>query len=305
MTNATNNALVREPTVAEMAETEGQDTCTLNDATIEAVDSIEAAAQRAFNLAADNAESNLWKGVAFLALRLCGQQIKRTLTDGVYDAATDGYVFKQMLFDRAKAGGMIWRGTESDVAAIRNAKGNERKELLTAYVNAKGQKLVQGLESLRTYGFRLASYMRDNNAAAMVECARGGSPKDALERWSHLVASPFGATVSQLAHNLDAKLAPEKAAKAAASKAKREAAEAEAEAKETAEKGEATRAETRYGTNAPSVADIMGLVAALSDDAFADLYLRIANEATNRGMVVEVSVQDEAPAPLQIEAKAA
>lgn len=215
----------RPATAAEMAETN-----VLQSATEKYADTIQT---RAANLAIESigaAESSTYRAVTMLALNLCGEQIRAVLTDNNYDPQKDAWIFtRDILVPVARAGKMIWRGTETHAAAIMSATGkldrlagdalktaeSERNKLASEYVKLKhtgatgangkpvNVKLIDSLQTLKTYGTRLASFMRLNHAPVILECARAASVESAETMWNakvgELLSGQWGIMQSRLA----------------------------------------------------------------------------------------------------------
>ncbi|MCW2077970.1 UNVERIFIED_ORG: hypothetical protein M2193_000145 [Bradyrhizobium japonicum] len=295
----------RAATAQEMAETN-----VLQSATEKYADTIQT---RAADLAIKSlgaAESSTYNAVTMLALNLCGEQIRAVLTDNNYDPQKDAWIFtRDILVPVAKAGKMIWRGTESHAAAIMSATASfdrlsgdalkaaesERNKLASEYVKLKhtgatgsngkpvNVKLIDSLQTLRTYGTRLASFMRLNHAPVILECARAASVESAETMWNakvgELLSGQWGIMQSRLAEWHDMAKA-DKADKGGDDKAE---AKAEATAPESAE------AEAPAPlTESEKLAAIMAAVDTLSIDALMTLQAHINAK-------VGASVSAEAP----------
>ncbi|MBP1297075.1 MULTISPECIES: hypothetical protein [Bradyrhizobium] len=295
----------RAATAQEMAETN-----VLQSATEKYADTIQT---RAADLAIKSlgaAESSTYNAVTMLALNLCGEQIRAVLTDNNYDPQKDAWIFtRDILVPVAKAGKMIWRGTESHAAAIMSATASfdrlsgdalkaaesERNKLASEYVKLKhtgatgsngkpvNVKLIDSLQTLRTYGTRLASFMRLNHAPVILECARAASVESAETMWNakvgELLSGQWGIMQSRLAEWHDMAKA-DKADKGGA-----EGAEAKAEAKAP----ESAEAEAPAPlTESEKLAAIMAAVDTLSIDALMTLQAHINAK-------VGASVSAEAP----------
>jgi len=294
----------RAATAQEMAETN-----VLQSATEKYADTIQT---RAADLAIKSlgaAESSTYNAVTMLALNLCGEQIRAVLTDNNYDPQKDAWIFtRDILVPVAKAGKMIWRGTESHAAAIMSATASfdrlsgdalkaaesERNKLASEYVKLKhtgatgsngkpvNVKLIDSLQTLRTYGTRLASFMRLNHAPVILECARAASVESAETMWNakvgELLSGQWGIMQSRLAEWHDMAKA-DKADKGG------EGAEAKAEAKAP----ESAEAEAPAPlTESEKLAAIMAAVDTLSIDALMTLQAHINAK-------VGASVSAEAP----------
>jgi hypothetical protein len=299
------NETPRAPTAEEIAATN-----VIQSATEKYADTIQT---RAAALAIESlgaAESSTYKAVAMLGLNLCGEQIRAVLTDNNYDPAKDAWIFtRDILVPVAKAGKMIWRGTESHAAAIMalNAKlyraggdelkalESERNKLAAEYVKLKhtgesrngkpvNVKLIDSLSTLKTYGVRLAGFMRINYAPTILECAKAASVESAETMWngkvSELLSGQWGIMQSRLAEW------HEMAKGESSGKAKAEA-KAEATAPESAN---ATAEPAAELTESEKLAAIKAAIETLSIDAMMEL------QAFINGKVGE-SV-NSAPAPV-------
>ncbi|WLA44053.1 hypothetical protein QNJ95_22520 [Bradyrhizobium elkanii] len=309
----------RAATAQEMAETN-----VLQSATEKYADTIQT---RAADLAIKSlgaAESSTYNAVTMLALNLCGEQIRAVLTDNNYDPQKDAWIFtRDILVPVAKAGKMIWRGTESHAAAIMSATASfdrlsgdalkaaesERNKLASEYVKLKhtgatgangkpvNVKLIDSLQTLRTYGTRLASFMRLNHAPVILECARAASVESAETMWNakvgELLSGQWGIMQSRLAEWHDMAKA-DKADKSGA-----EGAEAKAEAKAP----ESAEAEAPAPlTESEKLAAIMAAVDTLSIDALMTLQAHInakvgANVAAEAPTAENVILLLPPPAP--------
>jgi hypothetical protein len=284
----------RPATAEEMAATN-----VLQSATEKHADTLQDRARNAVISALGEVDSTTHKAVSTLALMLCGEQIRALLTDQNYDPLKDGWIFtRDILVPLAKAGRMIYRGTEShagDIAAI-NAKmerlagdalkaaEKERNEKAAAYVKLKhtgatgsngkpvNTKLIDSLQTIRTYGTRLAGFMRLNHAAVIVECSRAASVESAETMWqtkvSEFMTAQWGVMQSRLAEWHDMAKSGEKAEKAAAKGA---------EKPETATAPESTGSAEPAAelTETEKLAAIMAAVDTLSIDALLTLQAAI------------------------------
>lgn len=230
----------RPATAAEIAETN-----VLQSATEKFADTIQSRSADRAIASLGAAETSTHSAVTMLALNLCGEQIRALLTDQNYDPQKDGWIFtRDILVPIAKAGRMIYRGTESHAAAIAALNGKldrlsgdalkaaetERNKLAAEYVKLKhtgevrngkpvNTKLIDSLQTLRTYGTRLASFMRLNHAPVIVECARAASIDSAETMWNAKVgealSAQWGVMQSRLAEWHDMAKGEERAAKVA------------------------------------------------------------------------------------------
>lgn len=230
----------RQPNAAEIAETN-----VLQSATEKFADTIQSRSADRAIASLGAAETSTHSAVTMLALNLCGEQIRALLTDQNYDPQKDGWIFtRDILVPIAKAGRMIYRGTESHAAAIAALNGKldrlsgdalkaaetERNKLAAEYVKLKhtgetrngkpvNTKLIDSLQTLRTYGTRLASFMRLNHAPVIVECARAASIDSAETMWNAKVgealSAQWGVMQSRLAEWHDMAKGEERAAKVA------------------------------------------------------------------------------------------
>ncbi|WP_316207440.1 hypothetical protein [Bradyrhizobium sp. SZCCHNR3118] len=277
----------RAPNAAEIAETN-----VLQSAAEKFSDTIQTrAAARAIESLGES-ESKTWSAVTMLALNLCGEQIRAVLTDDNYDPQKDNWIFtRDILVPVARAGKMIYRGTEDKAAAIMLATGkldrlsgdafkaaeSERNKLAAEYVKLRhtgemrngkpvNVKLIDSLSTLKTYGMRLAAFMRVNHKPVILECARAASVESAETMWnaqiSALLSAQWGIMQSRLAefHEMSKADSSDKPAKAKAEKA--EAPEAgDTEAQEPA----------RELTESEKLAAILAAVDTLSIDALMTL----------------------------------
>lgn len=280
----------RAATAAEIAETN-----VLQSATEKYADTIQTRAASLAIASLGAAETSTHSAVTMLALNLCGEQIRAILTDQNYDPQKDAWIFtRDILVPIAKAGRMIWRGTESHAAAIMalNAKldrlsgdalkaaESERNKLAAEYVKLKhtgevrngkpvNVKLIDSLQTLRTYGTRLAGFMRLNHAPVILECAKAASVESAETMWNAKVAEclsgQWGVMQSRLAEWHEMAKSGEKAEKA---KDKGETATAPESANATAEPA----AEL---TESEKLAAIIAAVDTLSIDALMTLQAHI------------------------------
>lgn len=281
----------RAPTAEEIAATN-----VLQSATEKFADTIQTRSATLAIASLGAAESSTHSAVSMLALNLCGEQIRALLTDQNYDPQKDGWIFtRDILVPVAKAGRMIYRGTESHAAAIAaiNTKldrlsgdalktaETERNKLAAEYVKLKhtgetrngkpvNTKLIDSLQTLRTYGTRLAAFMRLNHAPVIVECARAASVESAETMWNAKVgeslSAQWGVMQSRLAEWHDMAKSGEKAEKAAKSD-KGETATAPESATSQEPAGELTETE--------KLAAIIAAVDTLSIDALMTLQAHI------------------------------
>ncbi|WFU52264.1 hypothetical protein QA639_21385 [Bradyrhizobium pachyrhizi] len=309
----------RAATAQEMAETN-----VLQSANEKFSDTIQT---RAADLAIKSlgaAESSTYDAVAMLALNLCGEQIRALLTDNNYDPQKDAWIFtRDILVNVARAGKMIWRGTESHAAAIIAANGkldrltgdalraaeSERNKLASEYVKLKhtgatgangkpvNVKLIDSLQTLRTYGTRLAGFMRLNHAPVIMECARAASVESAETMWKakvgELLSSQWGIMQSRLAewHEMSK----------ADSSGKAEGDKPEAKAEATAPESAGAEAPAPL-TESEKLAAIMAAVDTLSIDALMTLQAHInakvgANVAAEAPTAENVILLLPPPAP--------
>jgi hypothetical protein len=279
----------RAPTAEEIAATN-----VLQSATEKFADTIQTRSATLAIASLGAAETSTHSAVSMLALNLCGEQIRALLTDQNYDPQKDGWIFtRDILVPVAKAGRMIYRGTEDKAGAIAalNAKldrlsgdalktaESERNKLAAEYVKLKhtgevkngkpvNTKLIDSLQTLRTYGTRLAAFMRLNHAPVIVECARAASVESAETMWNTKVgealSAQWGVMQSRLAEWHDM-------AKAETSAKEKPEAKAEATAPESATSqepaGELTETE--------KLAAIIAAVDTLSIDALMTLQAHI------------------------------
>jgi hypothetical protein len=331
MTTAANET--RKPTAEEIAATN-----VLQSATEKYADTIQTRAADLAIASLGAAETSTHSAVTMLALNLCGEQIRSLLTDGNYDAQKDNWIFtRDILVPVAKAGRMIWRGTEDKANAILaltasldrlsgDAAGKalaERNRLAAEYVKMKhtgetkngkpvNVKLIDSLATLKTYGTRLASFMRLNHAPVILECARAASVESAEAMWNAKVAgalsAQWGVMQSRLAEWHEMSKSGEKAEKAAKSE------KAEASAPETAS---ATAEPASELTESEKLSAIMAAVDTLSIDALMTLQAYIngkvgavvseapATETTGNVVLLLPPPAPEAPATETAEAPSA
>jgi hypothetical protein len=285
----------RAPTEAEIAETNA-----LQDAAKAKVDSLQSAAAKAAVASFNNSEKHSFNATVSLALNLCAEQMLQLTTEQAYEAQKDDYVWRRdVLFPVADAGGMIYRATEDDVAKLATLKSKARKEAVASYVRTKGAKLVQSLAILRTNGFRLAAYARENMGGTIIEAARiaqdAGVPA-AVEFWRNAVVARFGESMAKLSSGLatwaDAEKQAAKADKADAkaddkADAKADAAKADADDKADADAN---------ANNAPrdKVADAMAIVATMNEGELAAFLFRLKAETVARQTKADADAKADA-----------
>lgn len=244
--NATvNTTETREPTATERAETALQ-----QDAQLAHARSIQEYSAALAVAAYGEVEAQTYLATVGLALSLCSEQIKALLTGEMLDPAVDAFVFrKTVLAPVAAAGRMVYRDTGATVEHIATLSGAERDKAVNAYVMSKGAKLVRSLATLRTYGFRLATYVRDNMPDAWREAAMAPSPQAAHSIFARHVSDRFGMTFAGLSSELD-KLSAKPKGTRKPKAAKPEA--AKPEAGETTANGGAGEATGETGGSAPA-----------------------------------------------------
>jgi hypothetical protein len=283
----------RQPNAAEIAETN-----VLQSATEKFADTIQSRSADRAIASLGAAETSTHSAVTMLALNLCGEQIRALLTDQNYDPQKDGWIFtRDILVPIAKAGRMIYRGTEEKAAAIAAINGkldrlsgdalkaaeSERNKLAAEYVKLKhtgemrngkpvNVKLIDSLSTLKTYGTRLAAFMRLNHAPVIVECARAASIDSAEVMWNAKVgealSAQWGVMQSRLAEWHDMARDSEKSAKSE---------KAGAEKPETATAPESAGSAEPAGelTETEKLAAIIAAVDTLSIDALMTLQAHI------------------------------
>ena len=280
----TNQIATRTATPEEQAETNAfqSDTLALGK-------TLQERASNASLAALDKVDEWTRKAVSKLALVLCAEQVKELLTDQVYKAETDAFVFRNViLMPAALAGRKLYENTADEAAAIKAAAPNssDRKKLAKEYVMRKMTKdtgYVSGIKAQRTNGFRLAAYARDNMGAEIVNVARMSTTDvvAAEKAWEAALVARFGTTWDEMASKLkayaDAKSASKPKAASKAGKAETITAE-ERKAQDDAFARMANDAAKRAAEDANPVAVIMERVADLSGPQFEELLYRMAAE---------------------------
>jgi hypothetical protein len=287
------------PTAEEMAATDAA-----QDAALDAAVSLEDYTTRVVVVAIGAHDRATFNGVSAVALRLCMKQA-RVNAIALIDPQTDEFVFNSIYFDAALSGKVIFRNTKdttdsadkvAEIVAARDAGDmNKARSLAAEYVMkfGKGRKLTKGLALLRQDGMRLATYMRDNNAALINTCAAmvkdKGEHKLCAQTWRKSVLSTFGDTFAAMSDKLETLYANPNKGKGAAkggNKGATKAKEAETVAPEAVAAAENAPAAPFHLSNDATDADrikaIFDIVEGLSAFGFDSLVQRINAEAASR-----------------------
>lgn len=309
---------VRQPTAEEIAETEAANVIQSEDE--KRVDTIQSRAADMARKAIGQSESATYNAVTALALNLCGEQIRAVLTDQNYDPLKDDWIFKRdILSPLARDGVMIYRNTEDLAAeivkantALHGLRGQARKDaeaarnaLAADYLKLKhtgamkngkpeNVKLTDSLSTIRTYGKRLASYMRTNAGSVIIECARSASVESAEARWSAEIADRLSGKWSVMSSRLAAYADQSRAAKPGKAKSKDDDKPANAPTEIAQETAIATIAKA---VSADKVAAILALIDAVDYDALMAISAHVNQRVGEIGKAAEHDTTETADQP--------
>jgi hypothetical protein len=149
---------------------------------------------------------------------MANKQVERAETDKDINDKHNKRTFAAFLKYYASKGNVVWRGTEhlvSGFMAIKDKKVREAavseyvdggKTVTTQFAKPEGAKLVEGLQKLRTWSFRLMSDICTNHADIIRDILakqKAGAAGDALAQvFTEFVKRTYGGSFAKLTHAL-------------------------------------------------------------------------------------------------------
>jgi hypothetical protein len=154
--------------------------------------------------AAANIESSFYKVAINLAGLNASKQVELIIGGGAIDEKRVANTWAVFLQQHAKAGNMVWSGTETAIDAIKLARGDAKTGLIREYImkKAKGSRLVPGLERAKRVVTELVKDMLTNHGATihgLAQMEKDGLGGDAIaERFAAFVKDTYPESFSGL-----------------------------------------------------------------------------------------------------------